>query len=71
MAGDEVSIFWRALDESETNGLLEGYRLLITSSPQQKELANLVVSPSDVSYKVALPKAAGGWPADVLAQCEG
>ena len=56
MAGDEVSIFWRALDEKETNGLLEGYRLLITSSPQQKELANLVVSPSDVSYKVALPK---------------
>ena len=56
MAGDEVSIFWRALDESETNGLLEGYRLLISSHPQGKELANLVVSPSDVSYKVALPK---------------
>ena len=60
MAADEVSIFWLALDERETNGVLEGYRLLITSSPQDKELANLVVSPSDISYKVKVPKLSEG-----------
>ena len=55
VVGDDVSVFWLPLHHDQTNGLLDGYRLLITSQPEEKELANLVVSPSDISYKVNLP----------------
>lgn len=52
---DNVSIYWLALDQRDCNGVLEGYKLLITSTIDKKELANLVVSPSDTSYTVNLP----------------
>jgi len=52
---DNVSIYWLPLDQRDCNGVLEGYKLLITSSIDKKELANLVVSPSVTSYTVNLP----------------
>ena len=60
IAGEDVSIFWLALEQKATNGLLEGYRLLISSNPSNSELANLVVSPSDNYYKVNLPNLGEG-----------
>ena len=52
---DNVSIYWLSLNQRDCNGVLEGYKLLITSSIDMKELANLAVSPSHTSYIVNLP----------------
>jgi len=52
---DNVSIYWLALDQQESNGVLEGYKIRIISTVDKKELANLLVSPSDTSYTVNLP----------------
>ena len=52
---DNVSIHWLPLDQRKCNGVLEGYKLLITSTIDKTELANLAVSPSETSYTVNLP----------------
>ena len=52
LLGDNVVIYWLPLDQRHTNGVLEGYKILITSSIDGTELANLLVSPSESHHSV-------------------
>ena len=60
VSGEDVNIGWFALNQDETGGILQGFRLLIISEPEKKELANIVVSPTDFNYKVNLPHLSQG-----------
>ena len=58
LLGDNVVIYWLPLDQRDTNGVLEGYKILITSSIDKTELANLMVSPSETHHSVNIANSA-------------
>ena len=55
LLADNVIVHWLPLDQRHANGLLEGYKLLVTSSANTELLADLVVSPSEVSTTINIP----------------
>ena len=55
LLGDSLFIHWLPLDQRHSNGVLEGYKIIITSSTDHSVLVDVLVSPSESSRSVVIP----------------
>ena len=56
LMADNVLIHWLPLAQQDANGVLEGYRVLVTSSADPETLlADIMVTPSEVSAAINIP----------------
>ena len=56
LMADNILVHWLPLDQKDANGLLEGYRVLVTSSADLETLmADIMVTPSEVSAAINIP----------------
>ena len=56
LIADNILVTWLPLDQKDANGLLEGYRVLVTSSADLETLlADIMVTPSEVSAAINIP----------------